>query len=265
MIGCILIKLRPQQEIKIQGRGGEVLYNVLLDVLSRENSSLAAELCQLDEESPLTVSPFLKEVKLSKNFCRLSPLRTSSFRITYLQEKFLEPIMKEFLSLSSKKEPIGINGGEFLVEKVDMQKSIEAGFTSYEKILSGANKEEVVILEFCTPTLLYQKKSQVLFPLPELVFSSLLRRWNLFSGVKIDPEVEADFNKIDIFRFRLKTEEVIFSQDKTVGFVGKVSFKLLETIEKDSRQVINALANFARYSCLGRRIAMGMGQVRRVE
>jgi len=47
----------------------------------------------------------------------------------------------------------------------------------------------------------------------------------LFSGVKIDPEVEADFNKIDIFRFRLKTEEVIF----------------------------------------GRRIAMGMGQVRRVE
>ena len=74
---------------------------------------------------------------------------------------------------------------------------------------------------------------------------------------------EKEFEKIRVTRFRLKTELVNFSKYKIIGFVGKVVYELPETIDKEIKNTINALADFAFYSGVGYKTTMGMGQVRR--
>ncbi|MFQ6083041.1 MAG: CRISPR-associated endoribonuclease Cas6 [Candidatus Aminicenantia bacterium] len=267
MIGSILIKLKPQGEIKIIGKGGETLYSLFLNILNRENKNLAKEIHDLKSEKPVTVSPFLKGTKFSNGYSVLSPNESVSFRITYLKEELLEPIIKGFISLSARNEPIKLSNGKILIEKVDMQKATHAGFTSFQEILSKAKNEETIVLEFCSPTSFRSQGEQKLFPLPELVFSSLLKKWDAFSGKKLlseIAEIEKEFGKIRVTRFRLKTELLNFSKYKIIGFIGKVVYELPETIDKEIKKIINALADFAFYSGVGYKTTMGMGQARRV-
>jgi len=265
MIGSILIKFKPQTEIVCKSRGEECIYKLFLNVIDREDKKLAEEIRNLKEEIPITLSPFLKGVKFSKGQTHLFPKEKEyvTFRITYLKEEVLEPILKGFASLSEEKRPVDLGNGRVLIEKVDIQKAIHANFTSFKEILLNAKEENTIILEFCSPTFFEIKGENKLFPLPELVFSSLLKKWNAFSETKIPKEIEKEFEKIRVTRFRLKTELVNFSKYKIIGFVGKVVYELPETIDKEIKNTINALADFAFYSGVGYKTTMGMGQVRR--
>lgn len=263
MIGSVLIKLKSEEEIRILGNGGESLYSLLLNILNRENKNLAKEIHDSKSEKPITVSPFLKGAKFSSGYSFISPKRPFTFRMTYLKEKLLEPIIKGFISLSAKNEPLKLGNGKILIEKVDIQKSSQADFTSFEEILSRVKDDKTIALEFCSPTSFRSRGEQKLFPLPELVFSSLLKKWNTFSEIKIPQEIEKEFEKIRVTRFRLKTELVNFSEYKIIGFIGKVVYELPETIDKETKKTINALSDFAFYSGVGYKTTIGMGQARR--
>jgi CRISPR-associated endoribonuclease Cas6 len=264
MIGSLLIRLKFQEKIKIPGNGGENLYSLFLNILNKENKNLAKEIHDLKSEKPITVSPFLKGAKFSNGYSFISPEEHVTFRITYLKEELLEPIIKGFISLSAKREPMELGNGKILIEKVDMQKSPQANFTSFEEILSKAKDDKTIALEFSSPTSFRSRGEQKLFPLPELVFSSLLKKWNAFSEIKIPQEIEKEFKKIRVTRFRLKTELVNFSKYKIIGFIGKVIYELPETINKENKKIINALSDFAFYSGIGYKTTMGLGQTRRV-
>lgn len=73
------------------------------------------------------------------------------------------------------------------------------------------------------------------------------------------------FEKIRIDRFRLTTEFVHTSKEKAAGFMGKVAYRIPETVDEESKRRINALADFAFYSGVGKRTDRGMGQARRKE
>jgi len=239
---------------------------LFFNVLEKENKKLAKKIRHLKEEIPITISPFLKGIKFSKGHIYLFPRKNeyATFRITYLKEEILEPILKGFISLSAKKEPMELGKGKVLIEKVDIQKSIHANFTSFKEILSNAKEENIITLEFCSPTIFEIKGKNKLFPLPELVFSSLLKKWNTFSEIKISQEIEKEFEKINVINFRLTTEFVNFEDDKIPGFIGKVNYELPESINRKARKNLNALADFSFYSGIGSNTIMGMGQIRRV-
>ena len=93
------------------------------------------------------------------------------------------------------------------------------------------------------------------FPLSELVFSNLLRRWNTFAPT------EYHFPKIDwqgmTAAYNLKTKVIKLQKDE-IGSVGWVRYKF-----KDDEQarIATILANFANFSGVGRKTALGMGRV----
>jgi len=262
LIGSVLIKLRVQKEIKVLGNGGEALYGLILDILSVNNRNLSKEIQDSKKEKPLTISPFLKGTKSSQGYSLLFPNTIASFRITYLKEEILEPIIREFLSIREKS--LKFSKGEIFVERVDWQQGKKAGFTSFEEIYSRAQDERKVIMEFCSPTSLQSKDKKNLFPLPEHVFGSLQKKWNAFSGIKIPFKIQEEFEKINLTQFRLKTESVNLSKHKIMGFMGKVAYELPENMNKDRKSAINALADFAFYSGVGGKTYMGLGQARRL-
>jgi len=263
LIGSVLIKFKSQREIKVLGGGEEHLYVLIFDVLYKNDKNLAKKIQESQDEMPFTISPFLKGAKFSRSYSLLFPDRTTSFRITYLKEKIFESLIKGLLFFLNKKEALKFSEGEILIERVDWQQGKKASFTSFEEIFSRAQDGRKVILEFCSPTT-FENEEERLFPLPELVFSSLLKKWNAFSDVKIPSQVQEEFNRIRVIQHRLKTEAVHFSENRIIGFMGKASYELPESIDKKTRQAVNALADFAFYSGLGDKTHKGMGQARRL-
>jgi len=264
LIGSVLIKFNSQREIKVLGGGEENLYALILDVLSENNQILAKEIQDSQDEIPLTISPFLKGAKSSRGYSLLVPGRTTSFRITYLTEKIFESLMQGLLFFLNKMKPLKFSEGEILIERVDWQQGKKASFTSFEEITSHAQDEKKIILEFCSPTI-FENEEEQLFPLPRQVFSSLLKKWNAFSEVKISSRVQEEFKKIRVIQHRLKTEIACFSEEKIIGFMGKATYDVQESIDEKTRINLNTLADFAFYSGIGNRTYNGLGQARRLK
>jgi CRISPR-associated endoribonuclease Cas6 len=265
MIGSLLIKLRPFSSFKVMGRGEEALYHLLLNVLEKKSKTLAQEILRPQEEKPVTLSPILRGAKHSRGFSILSPQKSISFRITYLHQEILEPLIQGFFALASREEPLKLSPGEIVVERVDMQKSTQANFTTFHDLLAQTGDQARIVLEFCSPTSFQAKPQHLDVPLPKLVFSSLLKKWNAFSEVRIAAEVIKEYKKIEIERLRLTTEYVPYQKFEAPGFMGKVVYALPKSVKKDTRTAVNALADFAFFSGVGRNTILGMGQTRRKE
>lgn len=263
MIGSLLIKLRPLTPFKVRGKGEDVLYHLLLSVLQQKNQNLATEIEESKGEKPVTLSPFLRGIKYSRGHSSLSPREIIPVKITYLHQDILEPLTQGFFALTSKREPLKFSDGVIVIEKVDLQKATQANFTTFQNLLAQAREESIVVLEFCSPTSFLAKPEHLDFPLPELVLSSLVDKWNTFAEEKITEEIKKEFKKIKISWLRLTTEFVHYSKHRAAGFMGKVAYTIPKTATEETRRRINALADFAFYSGVGMNTIKGMGQTRR--
>jgi CRISPR-associated endoribonuclease Cas6 len=116
-------------------------------------------------------------------------------------------------------------------------------------------------LSFCTPTAFRQSNYDCALPTRELVFNSLIKRWNQYSGIELSKTlVEHIFPSF----FDIRTEIVADSRSKFIGCVGAMNFRILGDVEPLVIKQINALADFAIYSGVGRKTTMGMGMLRRL-
>ena len=111
---------------------------------------------------------------------------------------------------------------------------------------------------FSTPTSFRRLGKQIVFPLPDLVFQSVLRKWNAFSPIKLD--ISADFGDILVTEFDLRTRMIRYSDAPIKGFVGKIDYYFRE-FDSGTAKMLGALALFARYSGVGYKTTMGMGRV----
>ena len=263
MPASILIKIKPQQESTIEGRGEEALFRLLIEILNPDHPALVRVIQSGKDETPLTLSPFLKGAKFSDKYSYLSPDKMATFRITCLNKDVLEPVMGHFFHLSGTNAAIRLAGKRIVIDKVDMQKSSPAHFISYEQLLEEAPPQSSIIFEYCSPTSFGGLTGDQSFPIPRLVLTSLLKKWNVFSPRKISSDLMNEFERVRIERFNLKTDSVRYGRESTLGFIGTAAYALPPSTDKDKRVSINALANFALFSGVGIKTEKGMGQVRR--
>ncbi len=124
---------------------------------------------------------------------------------------------------------------------------------------SDSNRQ--IDFSFCTPTASRQRQYDCALPTRELVFNSLIKRWNQYSGIELSKTlVEPIFPSY----FDIRTEIVADSRSKFIGCVGAMNFRILGDVEPLVIKQINALADFALYSGVGRKTTMGMGMMRRL-
>lgn len=102
-------------------------------------------------------------------------------------------------------------------------------------------------------------------PLPDLVFGSLVTRWNAFSPVRLEPDVRLRAREqVAIAHYDLRSRSMPHKNGALrVGGVGHVTYSI-----KDEDPYLGAalhiLADFALYSGVGAQTAAGMGQARRI-
>lgn len=138
-----------------------------------------------------------------------------------------------------------------------------SNFATYPQIYDRTSEiERNITFHLATPTAFRQGKYDSPLPTRDNVFKSLCDRWNTYSESPINPEV---IEYIFPSRFDIKTEVVKNYDTHTfIGCVGEISYRILGDVEPLVIKQINALADFAMFSGIGRKTTMGMGIARRV-
>jgi len=224
---------------------------------------------------PFTVSPLQGVPRAQDNRVHLSPERDYWLRFTVLYPPIFEQFMARFLRTDGR--PIlRLGRAQLLIKEIRVTPGSHpwAGYTSWAQLASDARPEPEIALEFISPTAFGfgQKewgKKVVVLPQPEHVFGSLVRSWN---GIA-PPPLHVDRQGLQAYVAEhvvikrlhgLETRMLRFRRSPQVGFVGRVTYGLMEPDDEAQCQ-LHALAGLAFYTGVGMKTTMGMGQVRRAE
>ena len=133
-------------------------------------------------------------------------------------------------------------------------------------LLARVNPERRLSLRLTSPTTFKSAGRHMPFPLPELVFGSLLERWNAFAPITLPAEVRRYAAEcLAVSRYQLRTRSVPFkSGGLRVGSVGEVSYTSLN-YDRYWMSLINLLAEFSLYSGVGAGTTQGLGQARKLD
>ena len=145
-----------------------------------------------------------------------------------------------------------------------------AGQTTYQELsasllLSKEPAPRRVTLYFASPTTFKSGGLHMPVPLPELVFGSLLERWNAFASLAFPPEGRRYASEcLAIGRYQLSSRMVTLkSGGQRVGAVGEVTYTSVN-YDRYWMSLVGVLAAFALYSGVGASTSMGLGQCREI-
>ncbi len=226
------------------------LHSLVIKWLSIGNSAVA-EAVHASQNSPLTISGLLGNrrrggVRIGDYFY---------FRIGLLDGNLIQPLMKG-LELSESQSILLANFPFVLRNTYALPGTHQlAGAADYALLSNPGQVLNDIELHFLSPTSFKQNQRVQTFPLPELVFNSLHRRWNIFAPQQYHlPPCE--WNAL-VTAYELKTYALKMEAGAEIGAQGWVRYRFKEV---EIARIATILANFAFFAGVGRKTAMGMGQ-----
>lgn len=254
MLQKIIIKMKCVAPTALKGYGGTEIHGWFFNYLKEISLDLSTSIHNMDEK-PFAIGP-IHGGKKERGKTIISEDSESSFSLASLNQEVYDILKISSADLIDKEIQLG--NGKFVVTEV-VPIWGKDGLT-YLQILEKARINSEINLEFRSPTSFRQRGIQEVFPLPDLVFGSLLRRWNTFSPIILSEEMI--HAKIFISRYNLKTELVNFDKYKIVGFTGNCTYKIDKYEFEHTKKLLHSLAAFANIASIGYKTSMGLGDSR---
>lgn len=249
---AIVIELGAEGNKFLPGTLGRALHSQVMAWIADVDAVLA-EAIHTDKDTPFTVSPLFGNRRDGK------PVVGESFffRISLLQG-FILPIVLQGLERWEDKS-IVLGGHAFRLKAIYCLPGSHrwAGSSDYNLLSSLAMPQKEITLIFHTPTSFKQKDFVQPFPLPDLVFGSLWRKWNSFCPANCQMEEEAW--QVLVSGFDLQTRVYRLEGGAEIGCQGWVRYVFTE--ERQARWG-SVLSHFAFFAGVGRKTTMGMGLTR---
>ncbi len=129
------------------------------------------------------------------------------------------------------------------------------------RLVSAAAPPRRVSLRFLSPTAFHSQERTQPLPLPDLVFGSLLERWNSFAPLAFPAEFRRYAAEcLALSRFNLSSRRAeLKGGGVRIGAVGDATYTAL-TYDRYWMGILHTLAGFARFSGVGAGTSMGLGQ-----
>ncbi|MDJ0616976.1 MAG: CRISPR system precrRNA processing endoribonuclease RAMP protein Cas6 [Calothrix sp. MO_192.B10] len=246
----IVIELAAADAGEIPPTLSRALHALVLKWLAAGNPSIA-EAVHGSQNSPLTISGLLGNrrrggVRIGDYFY---------FRISLLDGNLIQPLMQG-LELSEA-QSIVLADFPFVLRNMYALPGTHqlAGAADYALLSHPPQVLNDIELNFLSPTSFKQNQGVQTFPLPELVFNSLHRRWNIFAPEQYQLPT-CEWNAL-VTAYELKTYALKMEGGTEVGAQGWVRYRFKEV---EIARIATTLANFAFFAGVGRKTAMGMGQ-----
>lgn len=227
----------------------------------------------------------------------LDPEQTYTLRITLLLGNLFPLFYKTLINFNVASNDA--NGSPFLrlgkqlflLEEVHLTNDDPAGWTGFTSLTSLVeqasqarfNRESTLTIDFNSLTAFSRGNSKsgygahhVMFPLPQLLFQNLARRWEDIAP----PELVGIIQKERIEQYLQEDGPIVVDYDLTAhhvhftthqqrGFLGSCTYQLRGPDQPTSadapltiRQQLRLLAQLAFYTGIGYKTAMGLGQAR---
>ncbi len=269
-LASLVLHLRAQHTDEVPVWLGRAAHAWFLESLEHINPELSRIVHDENGLKPFTVSNPLplqsrELTEIKRDTLYMLHLTTLHADLTQLT---LHALIPRWLD-----EGVRLHAQPFTVEQIVSDEAIDewAGTATYadlfHKYASAARHlARRLTFQFVAPTAFNKTGAQsVPLPMPELVFGSLIDRWLRFSTVALHPDLKQFvIENAAISYHRIQSRRVSFdraARGNVIGFTGEVTFQITSGDSFWLGQ-LHMLAAFARYSGVGVRTTMGLGQVR---
>jgi CRISPR-associated endoribonuclease Cas6 len=263
---CIFT-LRPEEAATVSPALGRAAHAAVLEQIAAADGGLAARIHADERVKPLTVAP-LGALVGRGDPVQVSPDRVYDLRVTLLAAP-LEALAAYWTPEALPR--LTIDDVEWRVERVsaDAHAHPWAGRATFDELLGGAMRSAACgsggrwTIEFATPVTFRQGGRNQPLPLPELVFGSLLDRWNALAPLALPDETRAFVaDALAVSRFELRSSVAPAKGGAIqIGSVGRCTYTAISR-DRYGLACVEALARFAFYSGVGAGTARGFGQTR---
>lgn len=270
MLISIVLTLTSPTDAILPAHLGRGNYAATLAALQRVDPALGPALHDGDGPKPLTCSDLLNGRVQRDN------MQIRAGEHYYVRVTGLTPLASQALEaalLATPPTTWTLADHEFTVVGACCHADEEpwSGRTTYEtlaaaQLLQANSLPRKVSLLFHSPTSFQSKGMHIPVPLPNLVFGSLVDRWNTFSPVTLSPEVRRFGEEmVALSSYRLESQVVVQKGGSPlIGGVGRATYTALGG-DRYWLATMQMLADFALYSGVGVKTTIGMGQARRIE
>ncbi len=237
---------------------GRPLHAFALDLIARGDPTLAKELHGEKQLKPFTVAGPLLSPE-GPPCSHVVSGRRYTVIINGLEDRTASALRQ---GLESGLPEVALGDAVFKAVEIRWE---EAGYDNlFDRYFPQGSVERRVELLFQTPTAFKSGNKVVPLPLPELVFGSLLDRWNLYSPFTLTQDLkEFAREQVAVSYYDLKAWNLDVAGGRHASFVGRCGFYILKHDPYWSRG-INLLADYAKFASVGIKTSMGMGCTRRV-
>lgn len=271
MLTSLVILLQAEERAVLPPHLGRASHAIFLKWVSQQDPGLAERLHTPDERRPFTCSSLVGVRAERVNGTPVAVVVPD--RPLFLRYTGLTTEVSELLNRWAEDPPsfVEIEGVRLTVQRATLDPSVHpwAGQTTYTALLrrflsGGEPLPRHLELEFLSPTAFRSSGRNVPLPLPDLVYGSLVEKWNDFSPVTVSPEVRRFAQEcLAISRYELSTRSIPGKGDgMQIGFVGRCRYTVLRA-DLYWVGVLQALTDYAFYAGVGYQTTTGMGQVRR--
>lgn len=268
MLKAIVIMVRPEEKATAPPFLGRAVQAWFLNLVRAHDAGLSASIHEGGGLRPYTVSGLIGAGSVYDNRKMLSPDRVGWLRITTLTPN-LSALLIDRIEPMLQGARLDLEGALLRVEGVAASSDEHpwAGETTPQALVaSGALDPEMerrVTLRFVSPTTFKSENANLPFPLPDMVFGSLINKWNAFSPITLHPDARrfADA-RVVASKYRLQTQYVKFGPDGrggVVGCTGECRY-IVRGNDRYWRGVIRTLAGYAFFAGVGARTSIGLGQ-----
>lgn len=271
MLTSLVVMLEAKERAVLPPHLGRASHAVFLKWIASQDPGLAERLHAPDERRPFTCSSLIGARMERVNGAPVSVV-APGFPL-FLRYTGLTAEVSEHLARWAESPPafVEMEGVRLSVGGATLDPAVHpwAGQTTYPALLRRSLPAEGPMprhleLEFLSPTAFRSGGQNVPLPLPDLVYGSLVEKWNDFSPVAISPEVRRFAQEcMAISRYELSTRAVPGKGDgMQIGFVGRCRYAILRA-DPYWVGVLQALTDYAFYAGVGYQTTTGMGQARR--
>ncbi|MGN1457091.1 MAG: CRISPR-associated endoribonuclease Cas6 [Acutalibacteraceae bacterium] len=245
MLTRIKFSLSAENDIQLHTNMSSLFHGYIMQNISYEY----AEKMHISE-----LRPFSQSVVREGNsfYWYISTLNDEAY--TNISEKILS---KDKIRLDNKDKEINIE-------------PVETVQTTFEQIFEenyfGNSPQRTVKLDFLTPTAFKSNGRYVYMPDSNLILMGLIKKFDCFSELsKVNDEqlINEIYEKIYINSFKISSRYFSVESQKIPGWCGTVSLRVCGS--DTLACFVNMLSDFAEFSGVGIKVALGMGQTRHIE
>ena len=259
-----VLQLRAEQAGPWPANAGEVGHALALRLIEEVDAALAASLHGGNGLPPYTACL----LRAGGRRGSVSAEEAVTLRLTAVGDGLAERLCEAALPAWIGRT-VSIAGTPFRVEAAAATAAEHplAAMASYEELaqqhlFTRRSDVRLPAFRFITPTAFRSGGRVTPLPVPELVFGSLLDRWDAFAPLTIPREARRFAAEcVAIGGLQIDTEYVSVAGGRVTGFTGWVRFAVTHR-DPFWLGMLNLLAAFAPWAGVGMKTAMGMGQVR---